>query len=129
MSTKVLLIEDDHTMLTLLRTLLRFEGFDVLQMPPNDTLTEVMNYVRQEKPALVLLDVHLRQFNGFDLLHLIRQEQELSDMRILMSSGMDFRDRCALEGANDFILKPYMPDELIKRIRQALEDENKTNRE
>jgi CheY-like chemotaxis protein len=38
-----------------------------------------------------------------------------------MSSGMDFNERCLREGADAFILKPYMPDDLVRTIRQALE--------
>ena len=121
MTTKLLLIEDDRTMLALLGTLLRFEGFEILQ-PKNedDSIFGILKLIRQEKPALVLLDVHLRQYNGIDLLHQIRQDKELAGLRVIMSSGMDVRERCREAGADDFILKPYMPDDLIKRIRDTI---------
>ncbi len=118
---KILLIEDDRTMLTLLRTLLRFEGFDVIQLERDDSIEVIIDQMHREKPALILLDVHLRQINGFDLLHVIRQDPEFSSMRVLMSSGIDFSARCLDEGADDFILKPYMPDELVKKMHQALD--------
>ena len=121
MPPKLLLIEDDHTMLALLGTLLRFEGFEVLQpRSEDDSIFGILNIIRQEKPALVLLDVHLRQFNGLDLLHQIRQEPGLAGLRVIMSSGMDVSERCREAGADDFILKPYMPDDLIKRIRDTI---------
>jgi DNA-binding response OmpR family regulator len=121
MPLKLLLVEDDHTMLALLGTLLRFEGFEVLQpRSEDDSIFGILKIIRQEKPALVLLDVHLRQFNGLDLLHQIRQEQELAGLRVIMSSGMDVSERCREAGADDFILKPYMPDDLIKRIRDTI---------
>jgi len=77
--------------------------------------------MRLEQPEAVLLDVHLRQFNGFELLHLIRQDEDLKDTRVIMSSGMDFSTRCLDEGADGFLLKPYMPEDLIDEIRKVME--------
>lgn len=108
-------------MLTLLSTLLRFEGFMVLQSPADDHLISVYEYIQQERPNLILLDVHLRQFNGLELLNLIRENEELSSIKVLMSSGMDLRERCIENGASDFILKPYMPDELIQMIHKVVD--------
>lgn len=119
---KIVLVEDDETMLSLLQTLLQMEGFQVVKME-QETIEGILSVLRAEKPALTLMDVHLRQANGFDLLSKIREEPELKDMRVVMSSGMDFTSQCLLAGADDFILKPYMPDELIIVIRKILENE------
>ena len=116
--TKIFLIEDDETMLALLRTLLSIEGFDVVQLPKGDTAAGIIDEVRREMPALILLDVHIRQINGFDLLYMIRNDDALKHLRVLMSSGMDFKERCREQGADGFILKPYMPEDLIQQIRQ-----------
>ncbi len=121
---KILLIEDDKTMLTLLRTLLRFEGYDVALLENDDTIDAIMNTVTREKPALILLDVHLRQVSGFDLLKQIRQDNKIKGTRVIMSSGMDLSIRCMDEGADAFILKPYMPDELIEKVRRIIGDTN-----
>jgi len=117
---KVLLIEDDQSMLALLRTLLRFEGFEVTHLESEEELDEILGFIREENPALILLDVHLHQLNGFDLLHSIRKDQDMKNIRILMYSGIDFRSRCMAEGADGFILKPFMPEELILKIRKTL---------
>ncbi len=117
MNPKVLLIEDDTTMLTLLRTLLRFEGFEVAQMEGDDDLEGIMDSIRLEKPDLVLLDVHLRLVNGFDLFHSIRKDKDLRNVRVIMSSGIDFSQKCLDEGVDGFVQKPYMPEELIQKIR------------
>lgn len=77
--------------------------------------------IREKKPDLVLLDVHLRKINGLELLRVIRATPDLKNTRILMSSGMDFRHECLQAGADDFMIKPYMPDDLIKKIRQTLQ--------
>lgn len=117
---KVMLIEDDETMLRLLRTLLEVEGYNVARLGGDGALADIMSAVRQEMPDLVLLDVHLKQANGFDLLRSMRQDEVLKPVRVLMSSGMELSYRCLKEGADDFILKPYMPDELLEKITHTL---------
>lgn len=121
---KILLIEDDCTMLSLLRTLLRFEGFEVLELDCLEQLNEIVAIIQKERPDLVLMDVNLHGFDGFEILSRIREDQQGKAIRVLMSSGMDFSERCQQVGADGFILKPYMPEDLIKSIRQALSDES-----
>lgn len=117
---KIILIEDDATMLSLLQTLLQMEGFEIVKLTDH-SMDSIMSLMQTEKPALALVDVNLREGNGFDLLRLIRQDDNLKTMKVLMSSGMDFSSECQREGADDFILKPYMPDDLIRIIHQTLE--------
>jgi DNA-binding response OmpR family regulator len=117
---KVMLIEDDYTMLTLLRTLLNFEGFEVSHPDSDENVEVIVNAIRAEMPSAILLDVNLRQVNGFDVLKKVRQDEGLNGMRVLMSSGLDFSNRCIEAGADAFIQKPYMPEELIGKIRQVL---------
>jgi DNA-binding response OmpR family regulator len=116
---KILLVEDDATMLSLLCTLLEMEGFLVVPVKEK-TLANVYEVIKREIPSLVLVDVNLHQFNGIDLLKKIRGEADLKDIRVVMSSGMDYTTKCLQEGADDFIMKPYMPDDLILKIRNAL---------
>ncbi len=122
MTNKVLLIEDDRTMLTLLGTLLRLEGYEILRLESEESLDEIIAYLRENKPDLILLDVNLRKVNGFDVLRTLRRDRELQHTRVIMTSGMDYSERCKKEGADGFILKPYMPEDLIEQIRLNLQD-------
>jgi DNA-binding response OmpR family regulator len=117
---KVMLIDDDVAILSLLQALLEFEGFQVVQLNGEGGQDEIMSQIFLEKPDLVLLDVHLHHTNGFDLLHLIRQDEESDSILVLMTSGMELSSKCTQEGADGFILKPYMPDELVKKIQITL---------
>jgi DNA-binding response OmpR family regulator len=120
---KIMLLEDDRDMYSLLSTLLELEGYEVIQageMEGIQTVEDMIRLVRQESPTLVLMDVYMDQIDGFELLHALRQEPELSQMHILMSSGIDFSERAKREGADGFLLKPYMPEELIQRVRAVL---------
>lgn len=116
----VMLVEDDPTMLSLLRTLLEMEGYQVVELTQGD---QVLAHLREQKPDLVLLDVHLSELDGIEILKTIRQDQTLAGIRVLMSSGMDFEHTCLRAGADGFILKPYMPDELISRMRALLSED------
>ncbi len=117
---KVMLIEDDKTMLTLLSTLLKMEGFQIVPLTTEQTVDDFLATLRREKPDAALVDVHLKHANGIDLLSRVRKDPDISSTRILMSSGLDMSADSKKAGADDFILKPYMPDELIQRIRRVL---------
>jgi DNA-binding response OmpR family regulator len=120
--SKVMLVEDDKTMLTLLSTLLKMEGFQIVQLTTEQTVDDLIATLRREKPDAALVDVHLQHANGIDLVTRVRQDPDLNALRILMTSGLDASAECKQAGANDFILKPYMPDELIQRIRRVLKN-------
>jgi len=116
---KIILVEDDTTMLSLLQTLLQMEGYQVSQVSA-DELEGIVSEIKSEKPDLALIDVHLRQINGLEIVKQIRQDAGLKDIYVLMSSGMDVGHKCLEAGADGFLLKPYMPDELIKKIQSIM---------
>jgi CheY-like chemotaxis protein len=114
---KVMLVDDDRTMRTVLKTLLELEQYTVAVWDALPT-TDILEQVRAEKPDVLLLDVHLREINGLDILRDLRcAEPQISNTPVLMTSGMDLRDQCDAAGANGFLLKPYMPDDLLQQIR------------
>ncbi len=112
---KVLLADDDYTMVSLLKTLLSMEGYqvDTLLDKPGDILANI----RKVKPDVLLLDVYLGSRNGLDLVRQIRKARDLKDIRIVMVSGIDRAEESLAAGANKFLLKPYMPDELFNILK------------
>jgi DNA-binding response OmpR family regulator len=114
-----MLVEDDPTMLSLLKTFLELEGFEVIQSIDFNRKS-ILDKMRNKLPSLILMDVHLKNVNGLDILTHIRQDGALMKIPIIMSSGMDLSKECLECGANEFILKPYMPDDLITLIRKFL---------
>ncbi|MBK6794152.1 MAG: response regulator [Anaerolineales bacterium] len=114
---KVLLAEDDYTMVSLLKTLLKMEGYEVIALDAED---DVIQAVRSVKPDLLLMDVHLFSQNGLDILDKIREAGDTSSLRVLMSSGANVKDECLNHGANGFLMKPYMPDDLFKQLKNVL---------
>jgi len=117
---KVMLIEDDKTMVSLLTTLLNLEGF-MVKTPRNHHMEGLLNAIIDERPQIALVDVNLRSGSGLDLVRKIRREPEIKDTRILMSSGLNLKKECIQAGADSFILKPFMPDDLIKLIHRTIQ--------
>ena len=111
---KVLLAEDDPTMVSLLKTLLKMEGFDVVAL---DVHSNVPDAVEHEHPDALLMDVHLGKQNGMDIVQAIRKNPALANVRIVMTSGLNVKDECLKYGANYFLLKPFMPDDLLKVLK------------
>jgi two-component system phosphate regulon response regulator PhoB len=116
---KILLVDDDHTMRSVLTTLLKLENYDVVSWSGQPD-ADILDQIRQEKPDVVLLDVHLREISGFDVLQQIKQDPSLANTKVLMTSGMAMQDECDCAGADGFLLKPYMPDELSGLLKKLL---------
>lgn len=114
---KIMLAEDDQTMLALLKTLMRLEGFESVALGDNEDFLEA---VQRESPDVLLMDVHLPQGNGLDFLRQMRSDPRFEGLVVLMASGMDLRYECVDAGANAFLLKPFMPETLISAIYSHL---------
>jgi DNA-binding response OmpR family regulator len=112
---KVLLADDDYTMVSLLQTLLNMEGYEVTTLL--DKPGDILENVRKAKPDILLLDVYLGDRNGMDLVRKIRKEKDLGSIRIIMVSGIDKTEECIAAGADKFLLKPYMPNELFTLLQ------------
>lgn len=115
-----MLVEDDATMQAVLRTLLELEGFQVSVAPDKKEIVDIIQSIRDAHPDIILLDVHLHKASGFDVLQQLRQDSDagMKQTRVIMSSGSDVKDQCLKAGADDFLMKPYMPDELIGKLRK-----------
>jgi CheY-like chemotaxis protein len=116
--TKITLVEDDATMRSLLKTLLEIEGNSVTAVAEYE-LGKIIASVEKDQPSIVVLDVNLRQLSGLDVLKSIRQSQALQKQpKVFMTSGSDMQDKCLAAGADGFLMKPYMPDDLIQWIKK-----------
>jgi CheY-like chemotaxis protein len=114
---KILLLEDDHDMSMLLQTLLEIEGYQVWSY---DHRRPVVEQTEEKIPDLILLDVHLGSQDGIQILRQIRQTPSLGGVRVVMTSGINMTEECLRDGANAFIVKPYMPERLLEILRQVL---------
>jgi CheY-like chemotaxis protein len=112
---KVLLADDDYTMVSLLKTLLGMEGYQVATLL--DKKGDILDNIRSEKPDVLLIDIFLGSRNGMDIVRQIRNTPDMKDLKIVMVSGIDKTKECLAAGANAFLLKPYMPEALFDLLR------------
>ena len=115
---KILLAEDDPTMVSLLKMLLGMEGYLSVNITVENQ--DIIQMTRDEQPDLILMDVHLGDQNGLEVVKQLRQLSDLKNIKVIMTSGMNLRTDCQKAGADDFVLKPYMPEELLKKIRSVI---------
>jgi DNA-binding response OmpR family regulator len=114
---KIVLIEDDADLLTLLKYNLEKEGFAVTG---SQTGKGALELCRRVRPDLILLDIMLPDSDGLDICKGIRNDAELSHLPVIfLTARASETDRIVgLElGANDYIVKPFFIRELIARIK------------
>ena len=116
---KVMLVDDDINTVHLQKTLLELEGFDICLFSEGD---DYLNILSQEQPDAVLMDVYLENYklNGLALLDQTRKHPEFEHIKIIMSSGINFQKQSKQQGADGFLQKPYMPEELINLLKEML---------
>jgi len=114
---KIMVLEDEPMLYELLQDLLKYEGYEVVKPSAPD---EILNDMHTLQPVAVLIDVHLKEINGLDLLDRIRQDEQLRDTYVVMSSGIDYQRESLQRGADSFIMKPYMPDELLRLLNDKI---------
>lgn len=114
---KILLIEDDNTIVKNLSELLKQEGFAVVAAT---NCSAAIKRVESEQFDLILLDVLLPDGNGFSLCKRLKSISEIPVI-FLTASSDEFSVVTGLDiGADDYIEKPYRPRELISRIKTVL---------
>ena len=114
----VLIVDDDRKLLKMLRRTLVYEGFDVTTAADG---REALAAVSAQHPDVIILDWMLPELNGLDVLEALRQERD--ETPILMLTARDaVEDRVeGLEsGADDYLIKPFAPAELVARVNVLL---------
>jgi len=115
---RLLVVEDEPTILELLSGSLRFAGFDVLTAASG---AEALRVAAASRPQLILLDVMLPDGDGFDVIRSIRAGGPRVPV-IFLSARSHVHDRVAglTLGGDDYITKPFSLDEVLARIRAVL---------
>ena len=115
--TKILLVEDDKSIVTNLTEYLSKEGYEIKSASGQK---DAMQLVETEKFDLVLLDISLSDGNGFSVCKAIKSDYNIPVI-FLTASGDEYSTVTGFEvGADDYIAKPFRPRELVTRIRNIL---------
>ena len=117
---KLLIIDDEPAILETVEMRMRRDGFTTFTA---DSAEEGMRLFRRIKPDLVILDIMLPHENGFQLIGHIRNKKSWHEVPIVMltARSQEHDITRALEaGANDYVIKPFRPNELMARIRRLI---------
>lgn len=118
MKKNILIVEDEERISRILSLELMHEGFEVEIV---DNGKKALQYTKEKKWDLVLLDVMIPEINGFEVLRRIRLKDEQTPVIIVTARNSVFDKVNGLDhGANDYITKPFEMEELLARIRAAI---------
>ena len=104
-SKKILLVEDDDALASVYQTRLEAEGFNIKRVPNGeDALAAALAY----KPDLILLDVMMPKVSGFDVLDILRNTPETTNVKIIMLTALSQdsdKERAQSLGVDDYLVK------------------------
>ena len=116
---KILVVDDEDDILHFLELVLREKGYDVVTAGGGH---EALTQAQIERPDLVLLDIMMPQMDGWEVLKLLRVDEETAHIPVAMlSARTEAKDRVQglQEGAVDYICKPFSLKELLSKIEQV----------
>jgi len=117
MMKKILIVDDEKRILSLLKAYLEQQAFQVVTAANGQ---DALYLARQQKPDLIVLDIMMPEMDGFEFMRQHRKERETPI--ILLTAKVDEDDKVlGLElGADDYVTKPFSPRELTSRIRAVI---------
>jgi len=120
--TTVLIIDDDAAMRDLMERHLASGGFRVVAAANG---TDGIRLARQEKPAVICLDVVMPGLDGYDVLKVLKSDSELAEIPVVMVTMMDDRETGLTIGASDYLMKPISKDSLLRALGNVSVDEER----
>ena len=118
---KILLVEDDTALAAVYRSRLEFEGFDINEVHNGeDALSAAMSF----KPDLVLLDAMMPKISGFDVLDILRNTPETTNIRVIMLTALSQpkdKERAEQLGVDDYLVKSEVViGDVVARVKHHL---------
>lgn len=126
MKKKILVIDDEKDIIELLKYNLEREGYQVICAENGEV---ALNFVKKEKPDLVVLDLMLPGMDGLTVCKILKRDENTASIPIIMLTAKDTESDVivGLEvGADDYITKPFSPRVLIARIKAVLRRKTET---
>lgn len=118
---KILLVEDDTSLAAVYRSRLELEGFDIREVNNGE---EALSAAIEFKPDLVLLDAMMPKISGFDVLDILRNTPETSNMRVIMLTALSQpkdKERAENLGVDDYLVKSQVViGDVVDRVKHHL---------
>ena len=123
----ILVVDDEPMILELLRTTLRAEGYDVIAAKDGEGCLEKLDM--ENRPDVIILDVGMPGMDGLEACRRIRADYpDLDAPIVFLTARKERRDveEAIAAGGNDFIVKPFQTDTVVKRVRHWLEEKRRS---
>lgn len=120
MSKKILIVDDDENNRILMREILNFHGYEIIEA---ENGVEGLKKAKEDKPALMLLDIQMPVMDGFTAIRKIREDNELKDLIVVAITSFAMKDdqRKALSaGFNGYLTKPINTRKLPEIVEKFL---------
>ena len=117
---KILIAEDERDIRELITFTLKYAGHEVHQAANGE---ESVSMARDVMPDLIMMDVRMPKMTGYEACRLLKADEKVKHIPVvfLSAKGQETEIQTGLEvGATDYILKPFAPDQLIKRVNEIL---------
>lgn len=119
---RILIAEDERDIRDLIEFTLKFAGHEVFKAANG---AEAVEQAPEVKPDLILMDVRMPRMTGYEACRELKQIDDVKDIPVvfLSAKGQDVEMQTGLEaGAVAYILKPFAPDDLTRRVAEILQD-------
>ncbi len=117
---KILIAEDERDIRDLVAFTLRFAGHEVVAASNGE---EAVQMAPKENPDLILMDVRMPRMTGYEACRVLKADPKLKDIPVvfLSAKGQESEIQIGLEaGAEEYLLKPFAPDQLTERVKMIL---------
>lgn len=117
---KILIAEDERDIRDLVAFTLRFAGYEVVTASNGE---EAVGLASKENPDLILMDVRMPRMTGYEACRVLKASPDMKDIPVvfLSAKGQESEIQTGLEvGAEEYLLKPFAPDQLTERVKAIL---------
>ncbi|PKL58537.1 MAG: hypothetical protein CVV34_01770, partial [Methanomicrobiales archaeon HGW-Methanomicrobiales-5] len=121
----ILIVEDSRTQAEYLRAIIEEEGYPIVLAKDG---CEALKQIAADRPSLVLTDIIMPEMDGYELCSRIKQDEKCSDIPVILVTRL-FNPEDVIKGlasgADNFIIKPFKPDDVRSRVRSILSQRQK----
>ncbi|MFH1621811.1 MAG: response regulator [Candidatus Omnitrophota bacterium] len=115
---KILVVDDEQDIREIIKISLEEDGFRVLEANNGKDAIEL---AKSEKPNLITLDILMPNMDGFQIAKILKEDPVTADIPIIILSVLSEDKKQFMQGITDYISKPFKPNELVSKIKEAIE--------
>ncbi|MBZ2387367.1 response regulator transcription factor [Anaerococcus murdochii] len=118
MNNKILILDDEDPIRQFMKINLDYQGYQTVEASSGE---EALRIFEEEKPAVAILDIMLPGISGYEVCEKIRDKSPMTGIIMVSAKSQDIDKILGLEkGADDYIIKPFNPQELILRVKSLM---------